>query len=128
MKTWTWFRYLALTALLLNSVSLAVLLFETPGFKSLWIPVVLEVLFLGLTLFNFESYQGERSPSAGATFSRGLRIYAIVAGLAFFALGIFCFVWFPRGGTGLAVLGIVLGIGSIYVSFLAIRGSLLAGK
>lgn len=128
MKTWTWLRCLALTALILNSISLAALLFKNPSFESLWIPVVLEVLFLGLTLFNFERFQSGRSPGAGTTFSLGLRIYAIVVGLAFLALGIFCFVWFPRWGTGPAVLGTALGLGALYVSFLAIRGSFLAGK
>jgi hypothetical protein len=127
-KTWSWLRYLALTALLLNSVSLAVVLVDKPSVKSLWVPVVLEAVFLALTLNKYEPFQNRRSPRSGTTFSLGLRIYAIVVGLGFLALGIFCFIWFPRGGTGLAIFGSVMGLGALYVSFLAIRGFVRAGK
>lgn len=120
------------TALIFNSVSLAAILLDNPSVATLWLPVTFEAVFLGLTLVDIgpvEKNNGAgKAKGSGAPGSLGLRFYAIAAGLGFLALGILTFIWFLRRGTGFAILGGAFALGFAYVSFLAIRGSLLAGK
>ena len=126
MKHWSWLRYLALTALIFNSFSLAAILLDNPSVATLWLPITFEAVFLGMTLVEIRP--AGQTNGSGTSSSLGLRVYAIVASLGFLALGILTFIWFLRQGTGFAILGGAFALGFAYVSFLAIRGSLLAGK